>query len=146
MNSVIEIIIERWRFQERQCFYAFSAAGAAIGYAIVTSSNLASGSAIRFLMAALILWTFSMLCGLKLLSLLSLAQRMSLAAMRLKGNTAELKIADTEFIHDDKIVGRKISCYRNLQVIFLLIGALVYLPSVVDFALAFDLTPMPADR
>ena len=140
MPDAVEIVIERWRSQERQCFYGISAAGGAIGYALVAKNDAASASDLRFLLAALILWALSMFAGLGLLAQLNLSQRMSLAAMRLKTPPDMQDIADRFFNNEDRQVGNKIHCFRNLQVALLVMGAFSYIPSTLDMLLVFNLS------
>jgi hypothetical protein len=45
---------------------------------------------------------------------------------------AQQKTADRIFRHEDKKIGKRIGCYRNFQITFLIIGALFYVLSIVD--------------
>ena len=77
MSASKEVTFEMWRLQERRCYFTMSSAGAGIGYALATVEAELTTMETRVFLLTILLWAISFLAGLKLLTVVSEAMRIS---------------------------------------------------------------------
>ncbi|MBU2891580.1 hypothetical protein [Celeribacter halophilus] len=145
MPEAKDIVFEIWRLQERRCYYAMSAAGAGIGYALATVSPDLSLLETRIFLATVTLWSISFLSGFKVLSSLNHAMVISKQAhtdrQKIHPQNSEVhRILDNVIEQSAESVGRRIFQFKWIQMLSLIAGALAFVFIKVDVCAALSLT------
>ena len=151
MTSKNETILELWRAQERHCYFMMSGAGASIGYAI-TKIGATDVSKLWHLLIALLVWGISFICGYYSLkfrrgSMMVNIQKLNEENLLPQSNTHMKQILLEVAGQALGEIGRKQERTDAFQVMLLILGAIVFVSSQLDFELvlsplkSFFLTP-----